>query len=103
PGGSRRAPRAPAPRGPARRFLSGEGFEILVGRSARDNDELTLRMGKGNDLFLHVSGRPGSHVIVRSVPGKTFPLGTILDAPRLALHYTLPERSRVEGARADVD
>jgi predicted ribosome quality control (RQC) complex YloA/Tae2 family protein len=90
-------------RSPARRFISAEGFEILVGRSARDNDELTLRMGRGNDLFLHVSGSPGAHVIVRSAPGKTFPLETILDAAQLALHYTLPERSRQAGARAEVD
>ena len=103
PASPRRAPGEPAPRSPARRFISREGFEVLVGRSARDNDELTFRMGKGNDLFLHVSGRPGTHVIVRAVPGKTFPLETILDAAQLALHYTLPERSRVEGARADVD
>ena len=101
-GAPRRAPAAPR-RSPARRFISGEGFEILVGRTARDNDELTLRMGRGNDLFLHVSGSPGAHVIVRSVPGKTFPLETILDAAQLALHYTLPERSRQAGARAEVD
>jgi predicted ribosome quality control (RQC) complex YloA/Tae2 family protein len=89
-----------------RRFTSGDGFEILVGKSAEANDHLTFRIARGSDLFLHVSGRPGAHVIVRAVKGKSFPPDTILDAALLALYYGLPERSRGaagKGPAANVD
>jgi predicted ribosome quality control (RQC) complex YloA/Tae2 family protein len=101
-----RVPKAPEPkakkkpdepRGP-RRFQSRDGFEILVGRSNSENDELTIRMARGNDLFFHVRGFPGSHVIVRSKKDKSFPLETLLDAGALAVYY-----SKIRGnTRADV-
>lgn len=94
-----------APSGP-RRFVSSEGFTILVGRNAKENDQLSLRIANGNDIFLHASGRPGAHVIIRTVAGKTVPRDTLLEAAQLALYYSLPRRSSavfVEGASADVD
>jgi predicted ribosome quality control (RQC) complex YloA/Tae2 family protein len=86
--------------------VSAAGFEILVGRNAKGNDELTRRIGKGNDIFLHVSGRAGAHVLIRNVPGKSVPLETLMDAAQLALYYSLQERSRGElasGMTAEVD
>jgi predicted ribosome quality control (RQC) complex YloA/Tae2 family protein len=103
--GRTRGPAETAPIGP-RRFVSADGFAILVGRNARQNDELTLRIGRGNDWFFHISSRPGAHVLVRSIPGKSPPLETILDAAHLALYYSLPTRSSatlVSGAAAEVD
>lgn len=100
-----REPKAPEPkakkkdepRGP-RRFLSRDGFEILVGRSNTENDQLTIRTARGNDLFFHVRGFPGSHVIVRTKKDKSVPLETLLDAGALAVHY-----SKIRGnTRADV-
>ncbi|HLQ36408.1 MAG TPA: NFACT RNA binding domain-containing protein, partial [Planctomycetota bacterium] len=68
-----------------RRFVSAEGYPILVGRSNEQNDRLTLRTAKGNDLWLHVGGgRAGSHVIVRLPKDKTASLETLLDAGTLA-------------------
>ena len=81
-----------------RQFFSRDGFEILVGRSNQENDHLTIHMARGNDLFFHVRGFPGSHVIVRNQPNKTVPLETLLDAGALAVHY-----SKIRGnTRADV-
>lgn len=48
-----------------------DGFEILVGRSARDNDRLTLRIAAARDLWLHAGGHAGSHVVVRAVDAPT--------------------------------
>jgi predicted ribosome quality control (RQC) complex YloA/Tae2 family protein len=79
-----------------RRYLSAEGYELLVGRDNEQNDRLTLRIANGNDLWLHVgSGRPGSHVVVRLPKGKTASLETLLDAGTLAVHFskTRGERS----------
>src|SRR5229473_3779839 len=66
PGGRapRRAGRAEGPRLPYRTFRSASGARILVGRSARDNDALTLRVARGNDVWLHARGVQGSHVVI---------------------------------------
>ena len=42
-----------------------DGWEILVGRTARDNDRLSLRIGRPFDFWFHVAGTSGSHVIAR--------------------------------------
>lgn len=55
-----------AGRGKAWRVVVMDGFEILVGEGDRENDELTFREAAQNDLWLHVSGYPGSHVVVRN-------------------------------------
>ncbi|HUT32982.1 MAG TPA: NFACT family protein [Planctomycetota bacterium] len=70
------------------RFLSADGMDILVARSARENDELTFRIARGSDLWLHVEGYTGSHVVVRVPRGKTVPLERLLDAATLAVHYS---------------
>ncbi len=103
-GGRRRAKRTEK-LGP-RRFVSADGYEILVGRNSRQNDELSLRIARGNDIFLHVSGRPGAHAVIRTQKGKSVPTETLLDAGQLALYYSLPERSAgvfAVGAAAEVD
>jgi predicted ribosome quality control (RQC) complex YloA/Tae2 family protein len=41
------------------------GYEVLVGKSARDNDELTFGVARPRDLWLHASGHAGSHVVIR--------------------------------------
>jgi predicted ribosome quality control (RQC) complex YloA/Tae2 family protein len=72
-----------------RRFVSAEGYTILVGRNNEQNDQLTMRTANGNDLWLHVGGgRPGSHVVVRLPKGKTASLETLLDAGALAVHFS---------------
>jgi predicted ribosome quality control (RQC) complex YloA/Tae2 family protein len=55
-----------ASKGAGWRTLERDGFEILVGKGARDNDRLTFRVAEPNDLWLHASGYAGSHVVVRN-------------------------------------
>jgi len=43
-----------------------DGFEVLVGRDSRSNDELSLRVAEPDDLWLHAAGHAGSHVVVRN-------------------------------------
>ncbi|GIV60786.1 MAG: hypothetical protein KatS3mg043_1875 [Rhodothermaceae bacterium] len=54
---------------PFRRFPLGGGYEVWVGKNARQNDELTFRHARKNDLWLHARGVPGSHAILR-LPGR---------------------------------
>jgi len=75
----------PAP--PYRSFRSLAGRPILVGRGAAENDELTRRVARGNDLWLHAVGRTGAHVVVRlgaAPPDQE----TLLDAGHLAVHFS---------------
>ena len=48
-----------------RKFVSSDGLEIWVGMDDASNDELTLHAARANDLWFHVSGAPGSHVLLR--------------------------------------
>ncbi len=64
------------------------GFTIRIGRTAKDNDELTLKHAHKNDLWLHARDVPGSHVIVRHLPGKPFPKEVIERAAQLAAWYS---------------
>ncbi|HKS10704.1 MAG TPA: NFACT RNA binding domain-containing protein [Pyrinomonadaceae bacterium] len=67
-----------------RRYLSSDGYEILVGRAARDNDNLTFKIAQPNDLWLHAGDYPGSHVVVRNPTRKEIPHRTIVEAAQLA-------------------
>jgi hypothetical protein len=74
--------------GPFLRFISRTGREILVGRNGRENDELTLRRARGNDLWFHVETGPGSHVVLRREGMKEFQDSDIIDAATLALYFS---------------
>ena len=71
-----------------RRYLSSDGFEILVGRTARDNDYLTFKVAKPNDLWLHAADYGGSHVVIRNSTRKDLPHRTIIEAAQLAAHFS---------------
>ncbi len=47
-------------------FISSDGFDIYVGKSNLQNDELTLRFADSTDIWLHTKEIPGSHVILRT-------------------------------------
>jgi predicted ribosome quality control (RQC) complex YloA/Tae2 family protein len=81
-----------------KRYRSEEGFEIWVGKSDEGNDYLTTRLARGNDLFFHLEGYPGSHVVLRTEGRKDPPPGAMLDACELAVHYSRMK----ESSRADV-
>lgn len=46
-----------------------DGFEVLAGKTDADNDLLSLNVAQANDLWFHVHGMPGSHVILRHPDG----------------------------------
>jgi predicted ribosome quality control (RQC) complex YloA/Tae2 family protein len=71
-----------------RTYTSADGISILVGKTAKDNDHLTFKVGKPDDLWLHARGTPGSHVIVRLEKGQTVPHETLKDAATLTLWFS---------------
>ena len=68
------------------RFESTDGFPIYVGRNNKQNDELTFKMARKDDLWLHASKVHGSHVII-ACAGVTPPDNTITQAAQLAAYY----------------
>ena len=46
------------------------GFEVLAGKSNVDNDLLSLKVAKAKDLWFHLHGQPGSHVVLRHPDGE---------------------------------
>ena len=69
------------------RFVSDDGFEILVGRSNVQNDELTTKLARRTDYWLHTQKVHGSHVIVRC-DGTAPPDSTLEQAASLAVYYS---------------
>jgi predicted ribosome quality control (RQC) complex YloA/Tae2 family protein len=86
-------------RGRTYRSTTVEGFEVLVGRGDAENDELTFRVAEPHDLWLHVAGPAGSHVVVRN-PEKLdeVPAPVVERAAELAAFY-----SKARGARGKVE
>jgi len=73
---------------PFRRFLTIDGCEVLVGKGAKSNDELSLKIAKGQDLWLHARGSAGAHVILKLDKAQDPPKDALLDACHLAAHYS---------------
>ncbi|MGE0614143.1 MAG: NFACT RNA binding domain-containing protein [Bacteriovoracia bacterium] len=71
-----------------KQFVSEDGWAILAGRNLKENQELTFKIARGNDWWLHVRGKPGAHVVVPGEAGKSVPLSTLLDAAEVAIHYS---------------
>ena len=68
------------------RFESTDGYPIYVGRNNRQNDELTFKLARKDDIWLHAQKVHGSHVII-SCGGTTPPDDTITQAAQLAAYY----------------
>lgn len=84
-------------RRPFRAFRASRDVVVRVGRSAKDNDELTFHVAKGNDLWLHARGVAGSHVIVPCERDVEVPPDVLLDAAHLAAWFSpLRKAERVD-------
>lgn len=64
------------------------GYTIWVGKNAAANDKMTVQYAHKDDLWLHARDVSGSHVIIRRIPGRSFPTSAIEYAAGLALHFS---------------
>lgn len=69
------------------------GWYILVGRDANENDDLLRHYVRGPDMWIHVRDFPGGYVFIKNRPGKTVPLDILLDAANLAVYYSKARKS----------
>ncbi|HWG84307.1 MAG TPA: NFACT family protein, partial [Deinococcales bacterium] len=69
------------------RYRTRGGFEVLVGRNDRENDVLTHKVARSQDLWFHAQGYPGSHVVLR--PGeRQVPFEDVLQAAAIAAFHS---------------
>ncbi len=85
-GGKPIPPRAPDSGKPIRRRLSGD-LIALVGKNSRQNEEITFHQAGANDLWLHIRGAAGSHVILKT-GGRPAPEEALREAAALAAWYS---------------
>ncbi|KAA0226208.1 DUF814 domain-containing protein [Fimbriimonadia bacterium ATM] len=71
------------------------GFEVWWGESAEANDFVTTKIAKGNDIWLHVRGHTGSHVVIATAnrPERVQP-HTILEAAKIAARHSTQKHAR---------
>jgi len=74
---------------PFRRYMLADGYEVWVGRNARQNDRLTLQYARKYDLWMHARGVGGSHTVLR-LPGKSVhpPAAVVEQAAAIAAYFS---------------
>lgn len=70
-----------------------QGFDVAIGRNAKENDEILRHWARGSDLWLHTRDFAGGYVIIKAKKGKTVPLPVLLDAASLAIHYSKAKKN----------
>jgi len=86
--------KAPATRQRRFRSVVVDGREILVGRSSRENDELTFQLATPDDFWLHAGDYSGSHVVIRNPQREKDPPENVLTkAAQLAAYFSQARNS----------
>lgn len=80
------------PKLPPLKFVSDDGFTILVGRNNQQNDRLTLKDSRNYDIWLHTLNSPGSHTVI-VCEGKQPPDRTIEQAAQIAAYHSSAKQS----------
>ena len=70
-----------------RKFVTSEGFTIVVGKNNTQNDMLTLKWASSSDIWLHTKNIPGSHVIIRK-ENRDIPQEVIYKAACLSAYFS---------------
>lgn len=73
--------------GPGLHFTS-HGFDLIVGRNAKENDEILRKSARSTDTWIHVRDFAGGYVIIKGRKNKSIPLEVLLDGAYLAIHYS---------------
>jgi len=84
-------------KGKGHRAIEVEGFEILIGKGDAENDRLTFGIAEPLDLWLHVVGPAGSHVVVRNparLPLEAIPRSVVERAAELAAWHSKARNAR---------
>ncbi len=75
------------------RYQTPSGFELLIGRNNRQNDQLSFRVAGDYDLWFHTQEIPGSHVLLRLQPGAALESADLQFAADFAAYYSRSRQS----------
>ena len=75
------------------RYRTPSGFELLIGRNNRQNDQLSFRLASDYDLWFHTQEIPGSHVLLRLDPGAVAEEADLQFTADLAAYYSRARQS----------
>ncbi|HLP91122.1 MAG TPA: NFACT family protein [Nostocaceae cyanobacterium] len=75
------------------RYHTPSGFEVLIGRNNRQNDQLTFRVAGDYDLWFHAQEIPGSHVLLRLQPGAVPEENDLQFVANLAAYFSRARQS----------
>ncbi|WP_129726825.1 Rqc2 family fibronectin-binding protein [Ectobacillus funiculus] len=71
-------------------YVSSDGIEIFVGKNNKQNDYLTNKLARRDEIWLHTKDIPGSHVLIRDVePSEQ----TLHEAAILAAYFSKAKSS----------
>ncbi|SFI21670.1 MULTISPECIES: NFACT family protein [unclassified Bacillus (in: firmicutes)] len=72
------------------KYIASDGTEILVGKNNKQNDYLTNKLARRDEIWLHTKDIPGSHVVIRSLEPND---ETLLEAAKLAAYFSKAKES----------
>lgn len=72
-----------------KQYVIDDTYKIYVGKDSQSNDLLTTRFAKQNDLWFHVRGMPGSHVVLRiDNPKETVPKSVLKKIAAITAYHS---------------
>ncbi len=77
-----------------RKFELEEGFILYVGKNASNNDELTMKFAKPNDIWMHARGSSGSHAVIRVEKGQKLSKRIIEQGAAICAYYSGQKNSK---------
>lgn len=85
----------PSPLKPGRPglYIKSNGWDLIVGRNAKENDEILRTATRGSDIWMHTRDFAGGYVIIKAIRDKSVPLPVLLDAASLAIHFSKAKKS----------
>mgnify|MGYP004531563985 FL=1 len=69
-------------------YIKSNGWDLIVGRNAKENDQILRQGARGSDLWMHTRDFSGGYVFIKAIRNKTVPLPVLLDAASLAIHFS---------------
>ncbi|MGN1190791.1 MAG: NFACT RNA binding domain-containing protein [Candidatus Ornithospirochaeta sp.] len=69
-------------------WVKSNGWDIIIGRNAKENDEILRSYTRGSDVWMHTRDFSGGYIIIKAQKDRTVPLPVLLDGASLAIHFS---------------
>lgn len=69
-------------------WVKSNGWDIIIGRNAKENDEILRSYARGSDIWMHTRDFAGGYITIKAQKDRTVPLPVLLDGASLAIHFS---------------